>query len=585
MNKNPLQIDKVTRWAPLAPAADTVGWNLPDPPFKEQRKGKRRKRKKKIQSSVDSPSNRDEPPKVSSRKKKSRSTVIPECMPYSPINHDNPLQKGFSDIEKNHTSLAKGYKWDKSKHTLMIDGKESKKQNLYIFGKALIKLLKGSLHLFGYDVPIGSEVSLNYPQWNKSTIEISTIGESVLQINSISHGEQSTFKFSSGDEGYPMIISDSWKSSCDDVLSIRKNHQPSTDAQKVNARTLICGGKSVGKSSLLRYLSNRIICDRVSVAVLDCDVGQPEFSPPGMLTLTIVDSPLLSPPFLHMRKYHLESYFYGSNTSRDDPTTYLELITDLFSSYLMYVENKFSGDESQLPLIINTDGWVKGFGFEILTTIIDKIRPTHVLNLISPLPSKSMSLDLALPKLSTLVSVQGFPTPSTGTGINAHALRSMRLCTYFLDDVDIWYRIKADSMGIIDTECEIATTLSRMKPYLVSSENVCCGSVRSQSVDNEVLNGSIVGLLGRRKDKKVYCLGLGIVRGIQESLLYVLTPLPREKLVQVTNITRSSLQLPVECLHRGKHSDAFPYMCCRTKVVAAGGDFMSSRKNIGRKHQ
>lgn len=587
--EDPPETEGVTRWTPLAPAADAIGWNLPDCPSPGEKRGKRRKRKKKTRSPslpeivTDFPVNRDELPQKSPCKRKNPSVASPEPTSCLQVEDRKPSTSNSTDnnIEKIDVCLPKGYTWDESQKILTIEREDSRDQCLFIVGEAFIKLLRGGLYLSGYKVPVGSEVSINFPKWNNSIIRISSVGETTLQIKSTSHKGKATFEFCLQHEGNPITIFDSWKSSCDRLVSFRNKDQSSRNKQNLSSRILICGGKSVGKSSLLRYLSNRFLSNQVSVAVLDCDVGQPEFSPPGMLTLTLVDSPLLSPPFLHMRKNHLESFFFGSNTSRDDPTTYLELITDLFNSYLIYLENHFSGDETKLPLIVNTDGWIKGFGFEILTTIIERIKPTHVFNLTNSAVTNSRTLDLSLPDMSTLFSVQGFT--ATGTGINAHVLRSIRLCAYFLDDTDIWHRVTADSMGIIDTAYEIANTLARMKPYVVSSESVCCGTETSQFVGNEVLNGSIIGLI-EKKNERMHCLGLGIVRGIQGPFLYVLTPIPREELLKVTNITKSAIQLPVECLYRGPHTDVFPYMCCRTRVVAAGGQSMSSRNNIGRKH-
>ena len=37
------------------------------------------------------------------------------------------------------------------------------------------------------------------------------------------------------------------------------------------------------------------------VFFLECDVGQTEFTPPGIISLSRVDKPLLGPPFSHQR--------------------------------------------------------------------------------------------------------------------------------------------------------------------------------------------------------------------------------------------------------------------------------------------
>jgi polynucleotide 5'-hydroxyl-kinase GRC3/NOL9 len=51
---------------------------------------------------------------------------------------------------------------------------------------------------------------------------------------------------------------------------------------------LICGPANSGKATFSRYLLNLLFtkCDRVSY--LDTNVGQPEFTPPAFLSLTIL---------------------------------------------------------------------------------------------------------------------------------------------------------------------------------------------------------------------------------------------------------------------------------------------------------
>lgn len=67
-------------------------------------------------------------------------------------------------------------------------------------------------------------------------------------------------------------------------------------------KVLLCGGKSVGKSSMLRYLCNRLLATYTKVLVLDLDPGQPEFTVPGCISATIVEEPLLGPNYTHLKK-------------------------------------------------------------------------------------------------------------------------------------------------------------------------------------------------------------------------------------------------------------------------------------------
>jgi len=228
-----------------------------------------------------------------------------------------------------------------------------------------------------------------------------------------------------------------------------------------NNRIVICGAKGVGKSTYLRYAINRILSHDPSssddndddvvvvmedktktanekassqnntattssstrrrkiqkVAVLDCDTGQPEFSPPGLLTLTIVSEPILSPPHAHMSTFHeddynkkndddddgspppyelIKSYYYGDITSKTNPTFYIQLISTLLSDYQDYLEQQQQQNTEEeielVPLVINTNGWIKSMGYDILSSIIDAINPKHVVQIVGLTKAKSFDL-------------------------------------------------------------------------------------------------------------------------------------------------------------------------------------------------
>ena len=54
------------------------------------------------------------------------------------------------------------------------------------------------------------------------------------------------------------------------------------------------------------------------MAVLDADTGQPELSPTGLLTLTVLQGPLLQQPYHHMAAGTDSSSSYGDESDNDD---------------------------------------------------------------------------------------------------------------------------------------------------------------------------------------------------------------------------------------------------------------------------
>eukprot|EP00833_Pecoramyces_ruminatium_P006163 jgi/Orpsp1_1/1180195/evm.model.c7180000072476.2 len=55
----------------------------------------------------------------------------------------------------------------------------------------------------------------------------------------------------------------------------------------------ITGSKNMGKSTFSRYMVNSLLNCCNEVAYLECDIGQSEFTPSGMVSLNVISSPLL----------------------------------------------------------------------------------------------------------------------------------------------------------------------------------------------------------------------------------------------------------------------------------------------------
>ena len=232
-------------------------------------------------------------------------------------------------------------------------------------------------------------------------------------------------------------------------------------------KIVISGAKGLGKSTCLRYAVNRLLSAVGSskglasvkprateslslsspnvnldllmsgaVCVIDCDLGQPEFSPPGIVSLHILaaDSPLLAPPHLNMHYEAELSFFIGDVTAKNEPALVIAAVRRLYERYTELVRavrtarlaqeeqrrqtvlkssgsNAYSAllllddgtdvsgnedgggggtrgaasagtaDALVLPLVVNTDGFVKHLGAEVLGGILEVVRPTHQLHL------------------------------------------------------------------------------------------------------------------------------------------------------------------------------------------------------------
>jgi polynucleotide 5'-hydroxyl-kinase GRC3/NOL9 len=101
--------------------------------------------------------------------------------------------------------------------------------------------------------------------------------------------------------------------------------------------------------------------------------------------------PSFTHPAIPFRAHH-----FGAATPRNDPTRYLSLVTDLLSAYRLSVQyppyasthsafeasaqddTKDNRSTAVVPLVINTQGWVKGLGMDLLVKIEQAAEATDV---------------------------------------------------------------------------------------------------------------------------------------------------------------------------------------------------------------
>ncbi|CAN0385305.1 unnamed protein product, partial [Ectocarpus sp. 8 AP-2014] len=248
----------------------------------------------------------------------------------------------------------------------------------------------------------------------------------------------------------PLTIPQDWANAIDAVLAA----PPRPAGGGSNDSVLVCGAKGVGKSTLCRLLANRMLGRHREVAYMDCDLGQPEFTPPGQVSLHLLNTPVVGPPHANLRHPHL-AYFIGTTTSKPEPLLYSAAVRALAERASEGVvggaeqqqreaERPASffagGAPSPTPVVVNTDGWVKGMGEDLLGAVIDAVRPRHIVQILGTSTAKSFELDLArLPEGCEVHRVGAWslpPVPSGGTPNPSRPSpqdqRTLRLVAYFL---------------------------------------------------------------------------------------------------------------------------------------------------------
>ncbi|EME77649.1 uncharacterized protein MYCFIDRAFT_200118 [Pseudocercospora fijiensis CIRAD86] len=189
-------------------------------------------------------------------------------------------------------------------------------------------------------------------------------------------------------------------------------------------RTMAVGPKSSGKSTF-----NRLVCNMITSKAgiqkclyLDLDPGQPEFGPPGQLSLVEVRAPILGPAFTHPASIQsrtfrvVRSHTLAATTFKDDPEHYLQCASDLVRRA-----------PRDVPLVVNSCGWVSGLGADVLSSLTTALLISDIVFL-EPID------DDVVESLSALVSnqVHRVPRRQRQPGMRSPAeLRAMQTMAYF----------------------------------------------------------------------------------------------------------------------------------------------------------
>ncbi|KAJ6672472.1 hypothetical protein OIU85_013779 [Salix viminalis] len=349
------------------------------------------------------------------------------------------------------------------------------------------------------------------------------------------------------EEASPSIhISDEWSEAAESVA-----YDSTTSPPPI---AIVCGPKNCGKTTFSRYLLNILLQRYKRVGYLDTDVGQPEFTTTGFLSLTVVDklTPDLTIPCL---KTPERCFFFGDVSSKRDPTTYLKCIFTLYDYYRKEYCKSDSPVRNEMPLVVNTHGWVKGVGYDILVDMLRHIAPTHVvkINITSErknLPGGKFWLDDGYGGQVNLIEINSARQDSFNRSVliqkDACLLRDLRIMAYF--------RQCFPSNLNITTIKELANALASHPPYQVPISSIKIRHLHSQVPHTEVfysLNATIVGLAvsSKQPENIPWCVGLGIVRGIDtfKGLLYLISPVPLILLEKVDLLLQGFIHIPT-CL-------------------------------------
>lgn len=381
---------------------------------------------------------------------------------------------------------------------------------------------------------------------NESVLLLARLNDGLEQLDSINVGG----KIFSGLQGYAFegffpntpldagvfSFSEEWSKAADSICG----------AESLQ-RVVVYGLKNSGKSTFCKYLVNRMLASGIKrIAYLDSDAGQCEFSPPGYLSIVLVESPLIGPNFTHMKKHVIKSCFFGNVAADADPDRYLQNVLELYS---FYKNNMMSHN---IPLVINTHGWLKGLGYDAFVQFHDTVQPTALFQL-TQLNKKN----------NDVPSIEGeilIPSALNGKScLSAKDLRTLSMASYFA---------LAGEHEKFGYQLYDFTPLSKRVPVFVSFDDISVEIKDAEDLDPLdkllVLNASVLSLQKSNGDH----LGLALIRAIIPSngvgkakgSYFIVSPYSAEELHQesVNVMVRRNINLPPELFFLDRESN-IPY--------------------------
>ena len=399
-------------------------------------------------------------------------------------------------------------------------------------------------------------------------------------------------------------LPDTWEAT---FLQLAKATEASqVDRQENPIVALVTGAKKVGKSTFVKMAVNRLLSAQNKVAVIDLDLGQSEFGPPGSVSLHLLDpSDLSFGPGWCLPRAPVRSHFFGDTSPKDDPGRYLRSIQDIIAWFRCNLQRP-SGGQPMIPLVVNTQGWTKGLGADLAMKIETMLRPSHIYEIVppkgaepsTPAPTRGqpyldqdgamLATGASILKLegaaSAFAPMQNNNFSSTGTGSNMIAVSNTRVTAADSRTLSIMSYLHATRLADTTkkrTEWDLSRPLLAFEPLVINVRQGLTGGIHVLPLGSSVpdrmklaaINASLVAIVavplsgditGGSTDENVWkaafakprptpemgatSLGLGLVRSVdpENGQVHLVTPAPLEVPVgHGLALVKGAFELPI----------------------------------------
>lgn len=353
--------------------------------------------------------------------------------------------------------------------------------------------------------------------------------------------------------------------------AFRINHDWDYIELNPSIRLMVTGGKNVGKSALTQYLINKNISKFPKILLIDLDIGQPIFAPVQTISATLLTRPLIGAGYLSDITPD-KCFLFGDKSVMVSPFKYNEYVSELVRFCNSIEEYK------NVPWIVNTMGYQKGFGLQLMCVLLRIVQPTEIVQIqhsnarynfqsiiksdlvngfefnffresyLSQFPS---SVSFVTHVLDSVVN--NVPSEATGANkwiSNATDKRKKSMLA------QLSKLLKGDQTYLNDV-IPFSTNVDKIQMVVLNEEFKAGGDTKSNKILN-LFNGNLVYLC-RNSVEPFECFGVGVVRAVDnfQRLIYVLLPqrVKNEKLqAEVTMLALCNVPLPPDILLKQSYS-------------------------------
>jgi len=197
-------------------------------------------------------------------------------------------------------------------------------KTLLVNGPASVHLISGETEILGAPLGVGETVVIRDGKCTPFYVK----KESSFNIT---RAEDSIVEEVDGD-----TIPASWQKAAEEILTLEK---PTV--------VMIMGEADSGKTSLCTFLANRALEAKLTVAIVDADLGQSDIGPPTTIGLAYINKPIKD--LFYAKANDLQ--FIGLTSPSGAEEHVVHCIADFKNRALGRIKDF---------LLINTDGWIEG---------------------------------------------------------------------------------------------------------------------------------------------------------------------------------------------------------------------------------